>query len=104
VLTGPAALVILTWEDYGAALSLVTLDNGKEVPLGEATAGVPVGLGALLLAVTDVDRLKWTVRWKNDPPGHEVAFVLHTLIWDGKAFHVKLAKGTLAAKDKEAAL
>ncbi len=104
VLTGPAALLVLTWEDYGAALSLVGLDGGKEVPAGEATVGLPVGLTALLLPAADVDRLKWTARWKNDPPGHDVAFVADTVVWDGKAFHVKVAKGTLPAKEKEAAL
>ncbi len=104
VLTGPAALVVLTWEDFGAQLSLVGLDGGKDTPVGEATAGPPVGLQALLLAATDVARLRWTVRWKDDAPGRDVAFVLHTLIWDGKAFRVEMIKGTLAAKDKEAAL
>ncbi len=104
VLTGPAALVILTWEDYGAALSLAGLAGGKEEPAGEATVGLPVGVDALILPVADVERLQWTVRWKNDPPGHDVAFVLHTLIWDGKAFRVTVRKGTLAAKSKEVAL
>jgi Ca-activated chloride channel homolog len=104
VLTGPAALVVLTWEDYAAALALVGLDGVKETPAGEATAGQPVGLVALLLPTGDLDRLKWSVRWRNDPPGRDVPFVAHTLIWDGKAFRVKVAKGTLAAKDKEAAL
>jgi tetratricopeptide (TPR) repeat protein len=104
VLTGPGALVVLTWEDYGAALSLVALDGGKETPAGEATMGLPVGLQALLLPAADADRLKWVVRWKNDPPGHDVAFVLHTLVWDGKAFQPRIVKGTLAAKEKEAAL
>jgi Ca-activated chloride channel family protein len=104
VLTGPAALVLLTWEDYGAHLSLVGLDGLKETPVGEATSGPPVGLQALLLAATDVARLRWAVRWKDDPPGRDVAFVLHTLIWDGKAFRVEVTKGSLAAKDKEAVL
>jgi tetratricopeptide (TPR) repeat protein len=103
VLTGPAALVVLTWEDYGAALSLVSLDGGKEAALGEATLGLPVGLSALLLAASDVERLKWTVRWKNDAPGRDVAFARYTLVWDGKAFRVNVATGKLAAKDKETA-
>jgi Mg-chelatase subunit ChlD len=103
VLTGPAALVVLTWEDYGAALSLVPVDGGKEAALGEATLGLPVGLSALLLAASDVERLKWTVRWKNDAPGRDVAFARYTLVWDGKAFRVNVAAGKLSAKDKETA-
>ena len=104
VLTGPAALVILTWEDFGAALSLAGSSGGQEEPVGEATVGLPVGLDALLLPAADVDRLKWTVRWKNDPPGHDVAFVRTTLIWDGKTFRVSVSTGTLGAKSKEVAL
>ena len=105
MLTGPAALVILTWEDYGAALSLVALDGGKEDdPSARRPRALPVGLHRAAPAGGDVDRLRWAVRWKSDPPGRDVAFVLCTLIWDGKAFHVKVRKGTLAAKDKEAAL
>ena len=104
VLTGPGALLIVTWEDYATALALVGMDGTKEAPAGEATLGVPVGLSALILPAGDVERLRWTVRWKNDPPGRDVAFVAHTLVWDGKAFHVKVVKGTLGAKEKEAAL
>ncbi len=72
--------------------------------MGEATSGLPVGLTALLLPAADATRLAWTVRWKNDPPGRDVAFARTTLVWDGKAFHVTVAKGTLRAKGKEAAL
>jgi tetratricopeptide (TPR) repeat protein len=104
ILTGPGALVLLTWEDYGAALSLVPLDGGKETNAGEATSGAPAGLEALLLPASDVDRLKWTVRWKSDAPGRDVAFALSTLVWNGKAFQVSVLKGTLLAKDKETAL
>ena len=43
VFSGPAALVILTWEDYKAALSLVGLDGDKEAPAGEPTVALPVG-------------------------------------------------------------
>jgi hypothetical protein len=75
----------------------VALDGVKEATLGEATAGQPVGLLALLLPAADVDRLQWAVRWKSDPPGHDVAYVMHTLIWDGKAFHVKVTPGTIVA-------
>jgi hypothetical protein len=102
VLTGPGALVVLTWEDFAAQLSLVGVDGTKDAPIGEATVGMPVGLGALLLPAADVDRLRWVARWKNDPPGRDVAFVMHTLIWDGKAFRVKVQKGVLGAKEKEA--
>ena len=102
--SGPAALLIVTWEDFGAALSLVGLDGDKETPIGEATTALPMGLTSVLLAAGDVERLRWFVRWQRDPPGRDVAFVAHTVIWDGKAFKVKVSPGTLAAKDKESAI
>jgi hypothetical protein len=102
VFSGPAALVIVTWEDYAAALSLAALDGDKETPIGEATAALPVGLAAVMLPAADADRLRWVVRWRNDPPGRDVAFVRHTVTWDGKSFKVMVTPGRLAAKDKEA--
>jgi tetratricopeptide (TPR) repeat protein len=104
VLNGPAALQILTWEDFGAALSLVATDGGKEALVGEATTALPAGLAALLVSSADVTRLGWSVRWRNDPPGRDVAFVLSTVIWDGKTFRVKVRRETLSAKSKEATL
>jgi tetratricopeptide (TPR) repeat protein/Mg-chelatase subunit ChlD len=104
VLNGPGALQILTWEDHGAALSLAAMDGLKESTVGEATSALPVALTAVLLPAADLERLKWVVRWRNDPPGRGVSFVLHTLIWDGKSFKVSLQRGKLEAKDKEIAL
>lgn len=104
VFSGPAALVILTWEDYKAALSLVGLDGDKEAPAGEPTVALPVGATAVLLPTGDVERLRWVARWRNDPPGREVGFVAHTLIWNGKAFSVKVQKGKLGVKEKESAI
>lgn len=102
--SGPAALVILSWEDFGAALSLQALDGAKEATAGEATSALPVGLTAVLLTTADADRLKWSVRFRNDAPGRDVGFTLETLRWDGKAFAVKVQKGKIAAKDSEAAM
>jgi tetratricopeptide (TPR) repeat protein len=99
--SGPAAYVILTWEDYGAALSLLSMEGDKESPSGEASEAIPVGLSAVLVSVGDLERLRWVVRWKNDPPKRSVDFVIHTLIWDGKSFKVTVRPGSLAAKDRE---
>lgn len=104
VFSGPAALLIVTWEDFGAALSVAGLEADKELPIGEATTALPMGLVSLSLPAADLERLRWVARWRNDPPGRDVAFVAHTLIWDGKAFKVTVKPGTLAAKDKEAAI
>jgi len=104
VFAGPATLTIVTWEDYGAGLSLVPLDGDKETAAGDPTSALPVGLASVLMPTGDAERLKWVVRWRNDPPGRDVAFVVQTIAWDGKAFKVKVQPGTLAAKEKESAI
>ena len=102
--SGPAALVILSWEDFGAALALQAIDAGKDAAAGEPPSALPVGLAAVLVTTAEAERLAWAVRWRNDAPGRDVAFTLETLRWDGKAFAVKVQKGKLAAKEKEAAM
>jgi hypothetical protein len=52
----------------------------------------------------DLERLRWVARWSADPPGRDVAFVLHTIVWDGKAFHVTVKRASLGQKAKEVAL
>jgi Ca-activated chloride channel homolog len=102
--SGPATMMILTWEDFGATLSLVSLDGDKEAPIGESTDAAPAGLTSTLLSTGDLERVRWVVRFRRDPPHRAVDFVLHTMTWDGKAFHVKLTKGTLPAGSKEIAI
>lgn len=100
----PGALSILIWEDYAAALSLVTLDGDKESPLGERTDALAAGVTATLLPLGDLPRVRWVVRWRDDPPKRGVAFTLETLTWDGKAFQIKLHPGTLPSAEKEIVL
>ncbi|APR78494.1 Hypothetical protein A7982_03841 [Minicystis rosea] len=104
VLSGPATLVIVTWEDYAAALSLAALDGTKETPIGEATTALPMGLVAVIVPTAEAERLRWAVRWRSDAPGRDVAFTRHTITWDGKAFAVKVQAGKIAAKEKESLL
>jgi hypothetical protein len=104
VLNAPAALQILTWEDFDAALSLAGMDGVKETPIGEVTNALPVGLHSRLVPTADLERLRWVARWSADPPGRDVAFVLHTIVWDGKAFHVTVKRASLGQKAKEVAL
>jgi tetratricopeptide (TPR) repeat protein len=100
----PGALSILIWEDYAAALSLVTLDGDKEAPLGEKTDAVPAGVTATRLPLGDLPRVRWVVRWQGDPPKRGVDFTVETLTWDGKSFQVKLHPGTLSNAEKEIVL
>ncbi len=97
----PGALSILIWEDYAAALSLVTLDGDKEAPLGERTDALAAGVTATLLPLGDLSRVRWAVRWHADPPRRAVDFTLETLTWDGKSFQIKILPGTLPSAEKE---
>jgi hypothetical protein len=101
VFNGPMALSILTWEDFSAVLSLVPTEGGKgekDSSLGEVQTAYPVGLTAVSLSVADLEGVGWVVRWKNDAPGRDVSFLQHTLVWDGKAFKVRLRRGTIGQK------
>ena len=64
----------------------------------------PVGLVAVLLSEADLDRIRWSVRWRSDPPKREVAFTLETLIWDGKAFKVEVHPGSLRRAEHQVQL
>ncbi len=100
----PGVLAILIWEDYAAALSLVTLDGTLEAALGEKTDASAAGITATLLPLGDLARVRWAVRWRGDPPKRDVAFTLETLSWDGKSFQIKIHPGTLPSADKEIVL
>ncbi|MFS8068542.1 MAG: tetratricopeptide repeat protein, partial [Byssovorax sp.] len=100
----PGALSILIWEDYAAALSLVTLDGDKEAPLGERTDALAAGVTATLLPLGDLSRVRWAVRWHDDAPRRAVDFTLETLTWDGKSFQIKILPGTLPSAEKEIVL
>jgi tetratricopeptide (TPR) repeat protein len=100
----PGALSILIWEDYAAALSLVTLDGDREAPLGEKTDALPAGVTATRIPLGDLPRVRWVVRWQADPPKRGVDFTLETLTWDGKSFRVVLHPGTLPSAEKEIVL
>jgi hypothetical protein len=102
--SGPSALCILTWEDFETPLSLATLDGDKEAPAGEAQDAAKVGLTAVLLPIGDLSRLRFVARWRSDPRGRAVDAMFHTLLWDGKAFNVKIHPATLSPKEKEIAL
>ena len=103
LVSGPAAVVILAWEDYGAALSLAAMDGDRDAPAGEVSDALPVGLTSAILGAAEAERLRWVVRWHSDPPKRDVAFALHTLVWDGKAFKVSVKKGVIGPKQREVA-
>ena len=64
---GPAALCILTWQDYEVPLSLVSFVADKETPSGEPEDAAPVGLAAVLLPIADLARVRFMARFRSDP-------------------------------------
>lgn len=104
IFSGPAAMRILTWEDFGAMLSLSTKEGEAEATLGEVADAGTVGGTSILMPASDLGRLSWSVRWRNDPPGRDVSFVVTTIVWDGKTFKVDSKPGVLPAKQKDVGL
>jgi Ca-activated chloride channel homolog len=104
IFSGPAALRILTWEDFSAVLALSTKDGDAEATIGEIADAGTVGAMSILMPAADLARLTWSVRWRNDPPGRDVNFVVTTIVWDGKAFKVDSKPGVLPAKQKDLTL
>lgn len=102
--SGPAALRLLVWEDYAAALVLSAREGEAEAQIGEVVQAPDVGLSSALVPAGDIDRLRWSVRWRRDAPGRGVRFEVITLVWDGSTFKVSSKAGAIGAKDQEAAL
>jgi len=104
IFSGPAAIRILAWEDFGASLALAPMEGEAEAAIGETTDAPQVGLASVLLPASDLERLGWRVRWRSDPPGREVRFEVTTLVWDGASFKVTTKPGALAPAQKDVAL
>ena len=104
IFSGPAAIRILAWEDFAAALALASTDGGAEAAIGEVTDAPQIGLASVLLPASDLERLRWTARWRSDPPGREVRFEVTTIVWDGASFKVTTKPGALAPGQKDVAL
>jgi hypothetical protein len=64
-------------------------------------AASAAGAPASLLPLGDLSRVRWAVRWHDDPPKRGVGFTLETLTWDGKSFQIKILPGTLPSAEKE---
>ncbi|WP_437794435.1 VIT domain-containing protein [Sorangium sp. So ce693] len=102
--SGPGALRVVLWEDYAAELALAARDGQVDAALGDGTFAPAVGLAAVQLPASELARLEWRVRFRSDPPGRDVRFVVTTIVWDGASFQVTSAPGSIGAKDREVAL
>ena len=105
VISSPATLSLLVWDDLDSHLALGDPDPKKEQLVGDATDAAAVGLYAVI-ASTDA----WTragpraVLERADLLHRPVKFRVVTLTWDGKTFTVELKSGELPARTKSVTL
>lgn len=102
--SGPGSLTVITWEDLNVNLAVATRADGKDAALGESTDGAKVGLAAVLLSNTDAERASFVARLRSNKEDHDVAFVRHDIVWNGKDFRVTVKKEKLASGETETAL
>jgi tetratricopeptide (TPR) repeat protein len=95
--SGAGTLVVLTWEDLGDNLLLVTRVDEQAAALGEQTDAAAAGLSAALLSKADRGRAQLVARLRSVPRQDPIALVLHEITWDGKKFAVQLKRLELAA-------
>ncbi|WP_437965912.1 VIT domain-containing protein [Sorangium sp. So ce260] len=102
--SGPGALRVVLWEDYAAELALAARDGQVDAALGDGVFAPAIGLAAVQLPASELGRLEWRVRFRSDPPGRDVRFVVTTIVWDGASFRVASAPGSIGARDREVVL
>ncbi len=97
--SGPAALVVLTWEDLTHDLALVAQADEKDVAVGEATDASATGLYATLVSRADFDAVTFAARLRSLSTRGDVRLVRHDVLFDGKGFEVKVSPAKLPAKE-----
>ncbi len=102
--SGPATLVLLTWEDLSSDLALVTRADDKDIAAGEVTDAAPAGIYASLVPATEYAALEFVARLRSVPKEADVALLRHDVTWDGKDFRVEVEQSKLGAQKTEAAL
>ncbi len=104
IFRGPAALVLLTWEDLSANVMLVSKSGKQELALGEHTDAAPVGLSASLVASAELDGAELLARLRSLPRIEPLVLQRHDIRFDGKSFVVSVKAAELAANATKAAL
>ncbi|MCB9576907.1 MAG: FecR domain-containing protein [Polyangiaceae bacterium] len=102
--SGPGHLVLLTWEELGEDLLVVSRVDDKDVGLGEATDAAKAGLSAVLLTQADAADASFAARLRSVPADHALALRRQDVIWDGKDFKVLVKAVELPARQTEIAL
>ncbi|HET9960189.1 MAG TPA: VIT domain-containing protein [Polyangiaceae bacterium] len=106
--SGPARVVLLSWQDYASELALVAGSGPSSGPTvtaqaGEARVGSPiearaVGLAGLELAATDRRDLGFIAELRSPPRDSDLRITLHDIFWDGKSFEIRVSSHSLGAR------
>jgi hypothetical protein len=94
------ALVLLTWENLQADLTLAAQQDGRPVALRDTTDAADIGLYAAY--VTSSSALsKWLARRTGPTLSSAVKLRLHTIAWDGTRFTVTRVDRSLSPEQLE---
>ncbi len=102
--SGPGHLVLLTWEELGQDLVLVSRVDDKDVGLGESTDAAKAGLSALLMTPADANQASFMARLRSVRADHSVQLTRQDVVWDGKDFKVVVEPVKLPARATEVPL
>jgi Ca-activated chloride channel homolog len=97
--SGPSVIAILTWDDLNVELILAGKEGDKDAALPELAESASVGISAVEVPLGDESRYTFSAKWRSKKT-REVAVTLHSIIWDGKAFRVKIKPMKLAMADE----
>jgi hypothetical protein len=93
--SGAGTLVLLTWEDLGSDILLVTEAEGQPVAVGEPIDAAVTGLSAVIVSPTDRASVQLVARLRSEPRRDPLVLVVHEITWDGKKFAVQLKRRDL---------
>lgn len=96
--SGPSVIAILTWDDLNVELVLVGKEGDKDAALPELAESASVGISAVEVPLGDESRYTFAAKWRSKKT-REVAATLHSIVWDGKAFRVKIKGVKLTMAD-----
>ncbi|MCP4680599.1 MAG: VWA domain-containing protein [Deltaproteobacteria bacterium] len=88
VFTAQSTIVLLTWEDYDAILTLEAKREDEAVPVSESVLSPQTGLVMIDLGRTQMEELKLIVDTPNKTLLRSVPYTLLTISWDGKSFKI----------------
>jgi tetratricopeptide (TPR) repeat protein/Mg-chelatase subunit ChlD len=102
---GPATLVIVTWEDLSADVTLGTVKDGTQLSVGQATDAAPAGLSAVLISPDELSKIDLQVFMRSPTRKTPVGFTRQVITYDGKGgFDVKVTAASLPAEESKVTL